>query len=91
MKNLIPLKRITSLLVFSILLITIYPLKYIYFTQTSVDPYGLGLLIMLTIAIIGILWVAVDYILFKLIKNKWILNVVEIILIIGLVYFTWLI
>ena len=88
--NLIFLKnRVTVLFVFSVLLIIIFPLILIFDSKSLNDPYGIGIIVAFTTIFIGLIGIAIDYIFFKLIKNKWTLNIIELILISVFLYGFW--
>ncbi len=89
MNKLINKNRVTCLLVFSILLITIFPIIFVFHKTISQDPYGLKFIVMIVFVIIGIIGIFIDYLFFVIIKNKRILNLVELFLIIYFLYIFW--
>ncbi|WP_298903487.1 hypothetical protein [uncultured Psychroserpens sp.] len=82
-------KRITALLIFSILLIIIFPLIYIFDKESLKDPDGNGTIAATVTIITGFFGILIDYLLFKTIKNKLTLNLIELVLIAGFVYLCW--
>ncbi len=85
-RNLI-INRITTLLLFSIALLLLIPL--VFFFDGIQGSYGLGKIVAATSIALGLAGIIIDYILFKTIRNKWTLNLIEVILISMLVYSFW--
>lgn len=79
--------RITTLLLFSIALLLLTP--PVFFFDGIQDPYGLGQIVAATSMALGVAGIIVDYVLFRFIRNKWTLNLIEVILIGILVYSFW--
>jgi len=82
-------KRITPLLIFAIFLIFIFPLFSIfdYEAYKTIGKFG-PILIMVFLAV-GIFVILIDYLLFLFLKKKWILYVIEIVLIFLILYYFW--
>ena len=89
MKKLLSAKRITFFLILSFILIAFVP--FIHFIDYDVkdDRFGLWPLIAIAIILIGLFILLIDYILFKIVKDKVLLNLIEVVLLFIIAYFLW--
>ena len=82
--------RITILLSFSILLlltcITINTYEF-FNSAPKTDDLNYGFMALIFICVLAIFGIFIDFILFKFIKNKWTLNLIELLLIICLIFY----
>jgi len=89
MKKLFSVKRITFFLILSFLLIAFVPFIHFLDYNAKDDRFGLWPLIAITIILIGFFILLIDYILFKIVKDKVLLNLIEVILLLVILSFIW--
>ncbi len=89
MKKIISQNRITALLIFSLLLIIIFPLILIFDSKSLQDSRGIGIIVTFVTIFVGLVGLSIDYLLFKFIKNKLILNIIELVMILMFLYIFW--
>ena len=89
MKKLLSAKRITFFLILSFILIAFVPFIHFVDYDTKDDRFGLWPLIAITIILIGLFILLIDYILFKIVKDKILLNLIEVVLFFIIAYFLW--
>jgi hypothetical protein len=75
------LKKISVLLVFSVLLILICVLIIVFNFKAVIDPFGYQFMAMIIGVGFGIIGLFVDFILSLTIKNKIVLNITELLLV----------
>ena len=75
------LKKISVLLVFSVLLILICVLIIVFNFKAVIDPFGYQFMAMIIVVWFGIIGLFVDFILSLTIKNKIVLNITELLLV----------
>lgn len=89
MKKLLSAKRITFFLILFFILIIFVPFIHVIDYDAKDDRFGLWPLIAITIMLIGLFILLIDYILFKIIKDKVLLNLIEVILLLVILSFIW--
>ncbi len=89
MKKLLPVQRITFFLILSFILIAFVPFIHFIDYDAKDDRFGLWPLIAIAIILIGLFILLIDYILFKIIKDKVLLNLIEVILLLIILSFIW--
>ncbi|CAM1343260.1 hypothetical protein [Tenacibaculum aestuarii] len=89
MKKLLSAKRITFFLILSFILIAFVPFIHFVDYDTKDDRFGLWPLIAIAIILIGLFILLIDYILFKIVKDKILLNLIEVVLFFIIAYFLW--
>lgn len=88
-KKLLSVQRITFFLILSFILIALVPFIYFIDYDAKDDRFGLWPLIAIAIILIGLFILLIDYILFKIIKDKVLLNLIEVILLLIILSFIW--
>ena len=88
-KKLLSVQRITFFLILSFILIALVPFIHFIDYDAKDDRFGLWPLIVIAIILIGLFILLIDYILFKIIKDKVLLNLIEVILLLIILSFIW--
>ncbi|SDR65945.1 hypothetical protein [Christiangramia echinicola] len=81
--------KLSILFIFSVLLILINVVIITFDFRTINDPMGVGVTALTVGMVLGFCGIAVDYILVKIIKNKPILNITELVMIAIFLYWVW--
>jgi len=89
MRKLLSVKRITFFLILSFILIVFVPFIHFVDYDAKDDRFGLWPLIAIAIILISLFILLIDYILFKIIKDKVLLNLIEVILLLVILSFIW--
>jgi len=81
--------KLSVLFVFSLLLILINLVILLFDFKTIIDPRSLGVTAIIIGLTLGSFGLIVDFILAKVIRNKLILNITEVVMILAFLYWVW--
>jgi hypothetical protein len=81
--------KISVLFIFSLLLILINLVILIFDFKTIIDPRSLGITAIIIGLTLGLFGLIVNFILVKVIRNKLILNITEVVMISAFLYWVW--
>ena len=82
-------RRITILLLFSVFIMLIFPLIILIDNRFCPTTDSFCAILLLVFLFVGLLGLIIDYLLYRVIKNKWILNLLELILIAIFIFVIW--
>ena len=82
-------RRLTILLVFSVFIMLIHPLIMIIDSRYCPATDGFCAILLLVFLFVGLLGIMIDYLLYRFINNKWILNILELLLIALFIFVIW--
>jgi hypothetical protein len=81
--------KLSVLFIFSHLLILINLVILIFDFKTIIDPRSLGITALIIGLTLGLFGLIVNFILVKVIRNKLILNITEVVMILAFLYWVW--